>query len=144
MRVDADLVLIGGDSGGDGAGDDGFDPAAVPAGAVITLPESSEPQEILQTIERHLRLRRVRESSGIVGRSAAIQEVLSLVAHAAPLDVNILILGESGTGKELVARAVHRQSPRAQGPFVAVNGGALPSELLESELFGHARGSFTG
>jgi DNA-binding NtrC family response regulator len=144
MRVDADLVLIGGDSGGDGAGDDGLDPAAVPAGAVITLSESSEPQEILQTIERHLRLRRVRESSGIVGRSAAIQEVLSLVAHAAPLDVNILILGESGTGKELVARAVHDNSRRAGGPFVSLNCGAMSEGVLESELFGHARGAFTG
>ena len=148
MRVDADLVLVGGDGADDGAddgaGDGAGDPAAVPAGAVVTLPESSEPQEILQTIERHLRLRRVRESSGIVGRSAAIQEVLSLVAHAAPLDVNILILGESGTGKELVARAVHDNSRRTGGPFVSLNCGAMSEGVLESELFGHARGSFTG
>jgi two-component system response regulator HydG len=96
------------------------------------------------TIERHLRLRRVRESSGIVGRSAPIQEVLSLVAHAAPLDVNILILGESGTGKELVARAIHDNSRRAAGPFVSLNCGAMSEGVLESELFGHARGAFTG
>ena len=140
MNLDADLVLIG----GDGADPDGDASAAPAPGAVTTLPDSSEPREIFQTIGRHLRLRRVRESSGIVGRSAAIQEVLSLVAHAAPLDVNILILGESGTGKELVARAIHDNSQRARGPFVSLNCGAMSEGVLESELFGHARGAFTG
>jgi DNA-binding NtrC family response regulator len=147
MKVDADLLLVGGDAAdgaGTGAVDGAGDLSATPAGAVVSLPETSEPQEIFQTIERHLRLRRVRESSGIVGRSAAIQEVLSLVAHAAPLDVNILILGESGTGKELVARAVHDNSRRTGGPFVSLNCGAMSEGVLESELFGHARGAFTG
>ena len=140
MRVDADLVLVG----NEGAGDDPHEPAVAPTGAVTSLPDTSEPQEIFQTIGSHLRLRRVRESSGIVGRSQAIQEVLSLVAHAAPLDVNILILGESGTGKELVARAIHDNSKRANGPFVSLNCGAMSEGVLESELFGHARGAFTG
>ncbi|MBK7770697.1 MAG: sigma-54-dependent Fis family transcriptional regulator [bacterium] len=138
MKVDADLVLVGGED----VNEDGADGA--PAASVTALPETSEPAEIFQTIERHLRLRRVRESSGIVGRSAPIQEVLSLVAHAAPLDVNILILGESGTGKELVARAIHDNSRRAAGPFVSLNCGAMSEGVLESELFGHARGAFTG
>jgi DNA-binding NtrC family response regulator len=140
MHVDADLVLVGGDA----ADPAEAGPTAPPAGAVTTLPENSEPPEIFQTIERHLRWRRVRESSGIVGRSPAIQEVLSLVAQAAPLDVNILILGESGTGKELVARAIHDNSRRAKAAFVSLNCGAMSEGVLESELFGHARGSFTG
>lgn len=140
MRVDADLLLIGGDTDGDADG--AAEPA--PAAPVTTVPAGSEPAEVFQAVERLLRLRRVRESSGIVGRSPAIQEVLSLVAHAAPLDVNILILGESGTGKELVARAIHDNSRRANGPFVSLNCGAMSEGVLESELFGHARGAFTG
>jgi DNA-binding NtrC family response regulator len=100
--------------------------------------------EIREVVLRLLQLRRVRERSGIVGRSNAIAELLSMVAHAAPMDVNILILGESGTGKELVARAIHDNSSRASGPFVSLNCGAMSEGVLESELFGHARGAFTG
>jgi sigma-54 specific flagellar transcriptional regulator A len=78
------------------------------------------------------------------GRSAAIREVNRLIAQVAPYDSSVLLLGESGTGKEVVARAIHDASPRRQRPFVAVNCGAIPAELLESELFGHEKGAFTG
>ncbi len=80
----------------------------------------------------------------IVGESPAIQKVLELVHHVAETDATVLILGESGTGKELVARAVHANSRRRYFPIVPVNCGALPEELLESELFGHEKGAFTG
>ncbi|HEX8144729.1 MAG TPA: sigma-54 dependent transcriptional regulator [Pyrinomonadaceae bacterium] len=80
----------------------------------------------------------------LVGRSAAFVEVMKLVGRVAVTSLPVLITGESGTGKEVVARAIHRRSPRAGSAFVAVNCGAIPSELIESELFGHVRGSFTG
>jgi two-component system response regulator AtoC len=80
----------------------------------------------------------------LVGRSAAMQGVLDLVRRVAPNPATVLVTGESGTGKELIARAIHQQGPRAARPFVAVNCGALPAELMESELFGHERGAFTG
>jgi serine/threonine-protein kinase PknK len=81
---------------------------------------------------------------GMVGTSAPMREVYRVVERVADKDVAVAILGESGTGKELVARAVHSQSSRQGGPFVSVNCGAIPRELLESELFGHERGAFTG
>ena len=81
---------------------------------------------------------------GLLARAQSMLRIFSLVEHLRESDATVLVTGESGTGKELVARAVHRNSPRRDGPFVAVNCGAIPGELLESELFGHVRGAFTG
>ena len=86
----------------------------------------------------------VPESDALVGRSPAMQEVYKAIGRVAPQNVNVLIRGESGTGKELVARAIYQHSPRADEPFLAVNCAAIPETLLESELFGHEKGAFTG
>src|SRR5438552_7163919 len=80
----------------------------------------------------------------IVGTAPAMQDVYRLVRLAAPRSVNVLLIGETGTGKEVIARAVHKLSTRSDGPFIRVNCGALHENLLESELFGHIKGSFTG
>ncbi|MGH8698261.1 MAG: sigma-54-dependent transcriptional regulator, partial [Burkholderiales bacterium] len=80
----------------------------------------------------------------IVGSSRAIRQVIERIEKVAPTPARVLIVGENGTGKELVARAIHSLSPRAAGPFVEVNCAAIPTELIESELFGHLKGSFTG
>lgn len=81
---------------------------------------------------------------GLLGVSSAVQHVRSMIAKVGARDVSVLITGESGTGKEVVARSLHDQSARASGPFVPINCGAIPAELLESELFGHEKGAFTG
>src|SRR6185437_6749883 len=81
---------------------------------------------------------------GIIASSEPMMKVLRSVEKIAPADVAVLVLGESGTGKELLAHAIHRASPRANGPFVAINCAAIPETLLESELFGHEKGAFTG
>jgi two-component system NtrC family response regulator len=80
----------------------------------------------------------------IIGKTARMREIFTVVQRVAKTDATVLIEGESGTGKELIARAVHRRSTRRDGPFVAINCGAIPENLLESELFGHERGAFTG
>ena len=94
------------------------------------------------TLERQLK-ERVDEPV-FVGRSRAVRELLKTIGKIAPKDVTVLIQGESGTGKELLARLVHMNSPRADGPFIAVNSAAIPRELMESELFGFEKGAFTG
>jgi two-component system nitrogen regulation response regulator NtrX len=95
--------------------------------------------------EENARLREVVEQKyEIVGRSYAIRALIETIDRVAATDARVLISGENGTGKELVARALHRQSRRVAGPFIEVNCAAIPSELIESELFGHMRGSFTG
>jgi two-component system NtrC family response regulator len=95
-----------------------------------------------RALERQLR--RIQGPTRMVGESPAMQRVGRLIAKVAPTNSTVLILGETGTGKELVARSLHEQSHRRDMPFVAVNCGALPETLIESELFGHKRGSFTG
>jgi two-component system NtrC family response regulator len=90
------------------------------------------------------RLERIEGAPRLVGTSIGIERVRTLIDKVAPTHSTVLILGETGTGKELVARAVHDQSPRAGEPFVAINCGALPETLIESELFGHRKGAFTG
>lgn len=98
------------------------------------------------TLQRKLReLQQYADSyQSIIGKSEAMKRVFNIIEKIAPFDTNVLLIGESGTGKELVAKAIHSRSMRLDKPFVAINCANLPAELLESELFGHAKGSFTG
>ncbi|KAB1442850.1 sigma-54-dependent transcriptional regulator [Pseudodesulfovibrio senegalensis] len=128
--------------------------AAIKDGAGEYLPKPFTTEELLSAVERALERsarRRVLESPdtpvgrfGIIGSSPAMEQVYSRIAKAATSSANALISGESGTGKELVARAVHYNSDRRAAPFVPVNCTAIPDSLVESELFGHVKGAFTG
>jgi DNA-binding NtrC family response regulator len=102
------------------------------------------PDDVADAVRRLLDRRRLSQLTGLIGESEPIREVLVKVEQMAPVSSTVLIEGESGTGKELVARAMHMLSPRRARPFIAVNVGALPETLLESELFGHEKGAFTG
>jgi DNA-binding NtrC family response regulator len=113
-------------------------------GVTETMMKPAPPDEIIETARRLMERRGLQERTGIIGESAAIQEVLVKIEQMAPVSSTVLVQGESGTGKELVAKALHDLSPRRGKPFIAVNCAALPDTLLESELFGHEKGSFTG
>ena len=89
-------------------------------------------------------IQRLQKQSGIIGTSEKILEVLGMIAQVAPVDISVLITGESGTGKEVMARAIYEHSKRSNNPMVIVNCGAIPEGIIESELFGHKKGSFTG
>ncbi len=131
---------------------------AMRAGAMDYLIKPVAKDELLVVLERAVRDRAVQQElvqlrhavdarlgfEGIVGASPSMQALLGQVAAVADTQARVLVLGETGTGKELIAHALHARSRRARGPFVAVNCGALPEGLLESELFGHERGAFTG
>jgi len=113
------------------------------------LQELSRRERVLEKRERELNVLRERiarhtASQHFIARSEAMQEVLELAARVAPIDTTVLVYGESGTGKEFIVRMIHEQSPRAAAPFVSINCAALTETLLESELFGHVRGAFTG
>jgi DNA-binding NtrC family response regulator len=109
---------------------------------VMTKPVS--PDDAVATARRLIERRHLQERTGIVGESAGIQEVMVKIEQMAPVSSTVLIQGESGSGKELVAKALHDLSPRRGEAFITVNCAALPETLLESELFGHEKGSFTG
>ena len=128
---------------------------AVRAGAYDYLTKPVDPERLLLTLERALEWSRLRADYGrlrdeveaameLVGASPPMRHLREEIARAAPSDSRILILGEHGTGKELVARAIHEQSRRRGQPFVKVNSAAIPKDLVESELFGHEAGAFTG
>ena len=113
-------------------------------GYVEILVKPVNPAELADVVRRLAERRRLQRETGLIGESEPLREVLVKIEQMAPVSSTVLIEGESGTGKELVARALHRLSGRKNKPFIAVNVGALPETLLESELFGHEKGAFTG
>jgi len=131
---------------------------AMKHGAFHYIPKPFKNEEVVLTVNKALEQRRLSSEnerlkealsekyaySNIIGKSEIMRKVFDLIRLAAPSRSNILIFGESGTGKELVAKAIHHASPRARNAFVTVNSGSLPPELLESSLFGHMKGAFTG
>ncbi|MFN7942691.1 MAG: sigma-54 dependent transcriptional regulator [Thermoanaerobaculia bacterium] len=132
--------------------------SAMREGAFHYIPKPFKNDEVLLTIRKGLEQRRLTVENralkqqlaqrygldNIIGKSQPMQQVFEIIRLAAPSKSNILVLGESGTGKELVAKAIHHHSRRANGPFVTVNSGSMPPDLLESTLFGHVKGAFTG
>jgi len=127
---------------------------AVKLGAFDFLEKPLSYDRVIVTVEKALRMRALSEENlrlrsrlrepGLTGESPAIREVRELIARVAPTEATVLIQGESGVGKEVAARMIHSLSRRAQGPFVEVNCAAIPENLIESELFGHEKGAFTG
>ncbi len=126
--------------------------SAFQGGAFEYLPKPFDIEKAVELILRAVRESQTEEfieeadssAPEILGQAPAMQEVFRAIGRLSQSNVTVLITGESGAGKELVARALHRHSPRASKPFIALNTAAIPKDLLESELFGHERGSFTG
>ncbi len=149
---DLPVIIITAFSSIDGAID------AMKQGAFHYIPKPFKNEEVVLTVNKALEQRRLSSEnerlkaelsdryaySNIIGKSEIMRKVFDLIRLAAPSRSNILVAGESGTGKELVAKAIHHASPRARNAFVTVNSGSLPPELLESSLFGHMKGAFTG